>query len=48
MVGFRAPNKEEFQKMKPFAKPFTAPKLVNPKEKIQDKPRGTNLPIRGQ
>lgn len=48
MTGFRTPTKEEFQKMKPLAKPFTAPKLVNPKEKVQDKNRGVNLPIRGQ
>jgi len=48
MTAFRTPSRDDFQRMKPIAKPFTPPKLVNPKEKVLDKPRNVNLPIRGQ
>jgi hypothetical protein len=48
MSAFRTPSRDDFQRLKPLAKPFTAPKLVNPKEKVAEKPSNINLPIRGQ
>lgn len=48
MTTFRAPSREEFQRMKPISKPFTPPKLVNPKDKLPDKTKEVYLPIRSK
>lgn len=48
MTAFRAPSSEEFKKMRPFAKPFAEPKLMQPKDKIKEGNKTVNLPIRGK